>query len=312
MPTTGQFRPSSLRIATMPRVIPNYSLYGDQAQPSWQSTFDFEWIPARSRRYNWEIQPHTHDAFVQILLLQQGGAQVQLDHARISERAPCLILIPAQTVHGFHFASDTDGPVVTAAQRPLESLAQVVMPELVDNIRKPLVMSLASQDSAMEALMPIFLAIERESRRSSTGQVAAALSLITALLVQVARLRQVDAATPMLRDSRKHGQIQKFRALVDARFKQHLPLQDYAAELGITAGQLTRLCREVLGTSSLAVLHARLVHEAQRELVYTDVSIKRLASDLGFVDEAYFGRFFRKHTGLTPREFRARARTSAH
>ena len=294
----------------MPRAIPNYSLYGDQAQPSWQSTFDFEWIPARSKRYNWEIQPHTHDAFIQILLLRQGAAEVRVDHARISERAPCLIVIPAQTVHGFHFAPDTDGPVVTAAQRPLESLAQVVMPELVESMRKPLVMSLAQQDAVMDTLMPIFLAIERESRQSSEGQVAAALSLITALLVQVARLRRAEAATPLPRDSRKNGQIQKFRALVDANFKQHLPLQFYASELGITPGQLTRLCREVLGISSLAVLHARLAHEAQRDLVYTDMSIKRLANDLGFVDEAYFGRFFRKLTGLTPREFRARSRAS--
>ena len=97
---------------------------------------------------------------------------------------------------------------------------------------------------------------------------------------------------------------------MDANFKQHLPLQFYASELGITPGQLTRLCREVLGISSLAVLHARLAHEAQRDLVYTDMSIKRLANDLGFVDEAYFGRFFRKLTGLTPREFRARSRAS--
>lgn len=45
--------------------------------------------------------------------------------------APCLILIPAQTVHGFDFSADVDGPVVTAAQRPLESLAGLSMPELL-------------------------------------------------------------------------------------------------------------------------------------------------------------------------------------
>lgn len=295
----------------MARAIPNYSLYGDQAQPSWLSSFDFEWIPERSARYNWRIQPHTHDAFIQILLLLQGAVEVQMDHARISERAPCLIVIPAQTVHGFHFDPDTYGPVVTAAQRPLESLARVVMPELVESMRKPLVMSLAGQDTVIDALMPIFLAIERESRQSTAGQVAAALSLITALLVQIARLRHADAATPV-RDSRKNGQIQKFRTLVDATFKQHLPLRFYASELGISPGQLTRLCHEVLGVSSLAVIHARLAHEAQRDLVYTDVSIKRLAHDLGFVDEAYFGRFFRRQTGVTPREFRNRARAHAH
>ncbi|NVO07838.1 MAG: AraC family transcriptional regulator, partial [Rhodoferax sp.] len=41
--------------------------------------------------------------------------------------------------------------------------------------------------------------------------------------------------------------------------------------------------------------------------VYTSASIKQLSFALGFADETYFGRFFRKHTGLSPREFRAQA-----
>ena len=102
----------------MARQIPNYALYGDQDLPSWQDSFDFEWIPQRSRPYNWRIHPHTHDAFIQILHLTQGGVEVFADGTRAALQAPCLILIPAQTVHGFAFTSDVDGPVVTAAQRP--------------------------------------------------------------------------------------------------------------------------------------------------------------------------------------------------
>lgn len=59
--------------------------------------------------------------------------------------------------------------------------------------------------------------------------------------------------------------------------------------------------------SSLDVINARLVHEAQRDLVYTSNSIQQLADSLGFADETYFGRFFRKHTGLSPRAFRLKA-----
>jgi AraC family transcriptional activator of pobA len=62
-----------------------------------------------------------------------------------------------------------------------------------------------------------------------------------------------------------------------------------------------------LGVSSLDVINARIVHEAQRELVYTTSSTKQLAAQLGFSDEAYFSRFFRKHTGLSPRVFRGNA-----
>nr|WP_315185545.1 helix-turn-helix domain-containing protein [uncultured Albidiferax sp.] len=289
------------------RVIPNYALYGDQAAPGWQSSFDFEWIPQRSRPYNWEIRPHKHDAFLQLLYLVQGTAEVQIDHARFAVSAPCLLLIPAQTVHAFSFSDDMDGPVVTAAQRPLESLAGVAMPGLLPTIRTPAVIPLDTSSGHAEMLMPLFLSIEREAHLLAAGQVNAGMALVAAVCVQVARLAQVQQAAKALGNPRKTQQIEKFRAMVDARFKQHLPITAYAEQLGITPGQLSRLCREVLGMSSLDVINARLVHEAQRDLVYTSNSIQQLADSLGFADETYFGRFFRKHTGLSPRAFRLKA-----
>lgn len=62
--------------------------------------------------------------------------------------------------------------------------------------------------------------------------------------------------------------------------------------------------------------HARHAEQAGQGLAARDAnessqsrlaSLEQLAGQLGFADEAYFGRFFRKHTGLSPREFRARA-----
>ena len=289
------------------RVIPSYALYGDQAQPGWKNSFDFEWIPQRSGPNNWEISPHVHEAFIQLLYLTQGFGEVQLDNAKWRVPSPCLLIVPAQTVHGFRFSGDVNGPVVTATQRPLESLAALVMPELLQTIRKPAVISLADDGRHAQALMPLFLALEREARTPAVGQFAAGMSLLTALLVQAARLGQAMAPAPLAVSLRKTAQIEKFRALVNEHFKKHLPMVFYASHLGVTPGQLSRLCREVLGTSSLEVINARLIHEAQRDLVFTSSSIQQLADALGFADEAYFGRFFRKHTGLTPREFRAKA-----
>ena len=289
------------------RVIPNYSLYGVQAQPAWQNWFDFEWIPQRSRPYNWKIRPHQHDALIQILYLTQGTGEVLIDHAKISFTAPCLLIIPAQTVHGFDFSEDVDGPVVTAAQRPLESLISLASPELLASLRKPAVMALDDASGHAQALMPLFLAMEREAQIQAAGQLTAGMALLTAICIQVARLTQTNEASVSKAHSRKSAQIEKFRNMVDEHFARHLPIGDYAGQLGITPGQLSRLCREVLGMSSLDVVNARVIHEAQRGLVYTGNSIKQLAYTLGFADENYFCRFFRKHTGLSPREFRAKA-----
>ena len=110
--------------------------------------------------------------------------------------------------------------------------------------------------------------------------------------------------------TRRSEQIECFRAAVDAHFRERLPVARYAAELGLSAGQLSRLCRESLGMSCLAVVNMRVVHEAECELVYSTLGIKQIAHKLGFADDAYFGRFFRKCTGVTPTEFRRRARQS--
>ena len=292
------------------RAIPNYALYGDQATPAWASLFNFEWIPQRSAPYQWTIQPHRHDAFVQLLYLTAGSVEVQIDDAHHRAVAPCLLLIPAGHVHGFKFASDVDGPVVTATQKTLESLASVVMPDLLATLRHPRVLPLQAEMRYVDQLMPLFLALERESRTPASGQVAASMSLPMALMVQVDRLCQMsDAQAPQAGQppSRKARQIERFRSLIDEHFRVQRSVPFYAGALNISAGQLTRLCRECLGLSSLDVINARILHEAQRGLVYTHLSIKQLAGELGFEDDAYFSRFFRKHTGLSPVAFRTRA-----
>lgn len=290
------------------KTVPNFALYGTQAQPAWMDLVHFERIPDRSSLFDWEIEPHFHDALIQVLYPTRGGGETFIDDKKWVLRPPCLIVAPARSVHGFHFSPDIDGPVITAAQRPLESLASIAAPELLPHIRTPTVLNVDPAGRHAEALMPLFEAIEREAFTHAQGQVAAGMSLVVALFVQIARISQSAQSTDTQTRSRKAGQIERFRALLDERCRQRVPVESYAQRMGVTAGQLTRLCREVLGMSALDAINARVMHEAQRELVYSSLSIKQVAAEIGFEDEAYFGRFFKKHTGLRPTEFRDMAR----
>lgn len=290
------------------RVIPNYDLYGEQATPGWSSSFNFEWIPQRSKIYNWTIQPHRHDSFLQILYLKSGYVEVQIDEVKTRADAPCLLVIPSGHVHGFNFSKTIDGPVVTVTQKALESVAASVMPELLETIRTPRILSLQSEMRYIGQLMPLFLSIEQESQTHAVGQMAAGMSLLLALLVQVNRITKLSGLAESQTHhtiSRKTRQLEKFRSLIDRDFRKQHSLQIYANEIGVTVGHLSRLCREVLGRSSLEVINARILQEAERELVYTSVSIQQLAHELGFDDDAYFARFFKKHTGVSPKAYRA-------
>ena len=291
--------------------VPHFDLYGSLEQPAWRGLVHVERIPDRAARHDWQISPHVHDVLTQVLFVQAGGGRAVIEKAIWALKPPCLVVVPAGSVHGFRFLPGTDGAVITAAQRPLESAAAAFAPGLLHAMRRPAVISVDSGARHAEALLPLIDATAREARVHAPGEAAAGMALLVALFVQVARLSGGAAGGgDALAHSRKAARIERFQALLDAGFKARWPVQHYASELGVTPGQLTRLCREWLGMSSLEVINRRVLHEAQRQLVYASLSIKQIAAELGFADEAYFGRFFRKQTGQTPTAFRSAARSA--
>jgi AraC family transcriptional activator of pobA len=68
------------------------------------------------------------------------------------------------------------------------------------------------------------------------------------------------------------------------------------------------MVRAETGQNAQALLHARLAREACRRLVHVVAPVSRLAFELGFEDPAYFCRFFKRHTGLAPSDYREKAR----
>ena len=172
--------------------VHNFALYGtSEAQPAWADLVHFERIPERSSLFDWEIDLHFHDALIQVLYPVSGGGETFIDGRKWTLRTPCLIVAPARSVHGFHWTiGDVDGPVVTAAQRPLESLAATASPELLQHIRKPTVLHVDPKSRHADSLMPLFDAIEREAATHTQGQVAAGMALMVALFVQIARISE--------------------------------------------------------------------------------------------------------------------------
>ena len=128
--------PRHLVSSSRARRIPNYAMYGDNAPAGGSNMFNFEWIPERSPLYGWEIDPHEHQSLIQILYMTEGLGHALLDDVRWPLRAPALVVVPAGRVHGFEFNPQVNGVVVTAAQKPLEAMAQIVMPELLHTLRE--------------------------------------------------------------------------------------------------------------------------------------------------------------------------------
>ena len=99
-------------------------------------------------------------------------------------------------------------------------------------------------------------------------------------------------------------QIRQFGALLNQHYRTLRSVRDYAALLHLTANHLNALCRRVLNKTASALIHERVIMEAQRLLSHSALGVAQVAYELGFEDASYFVRYFRKYTGTTPEAFR--------
>jgi len=289
----------------MTTTIPSYGLYGEEPDMAIEfgAFFNLEYLPERSGIYNWKIPAHVHKFLIQILYIKEGTCKVFLNNIKKQIDAPTLLVIPAGTVHSLNYSHDVDGPSITATQRSAELVAQALMPEIVQIIRKPQAYPISNDNEAQEILR-IYENIHQELKTTPFGHFPICASLLFTIFIKIAALSSQQENIKTIVPSRKALLVDKFLALINSKDKVHATVQEYADSIGITSGHLSRSCREVLGISANDVVNNFVIQDAQKELVYTKLSIKQIADSLGFSDEAYFTRFFKKHIGMSPKKFR--------
>ncbi|MEI7676838.1 MAG: helix-turn-helix domain-containing protein [Bacteroidales bacterium] len=95
-----------------------------------------------------------------------------------------------------------------------------------------------------------------------------------------------------------------FRDLLESNYTQLKSVNDYAKLIFVSEKRLGQATAKVLGKSPKEIINDRILLEAKRLLVHTNLSIKEIGQGLGFEDPAYFVRYFKKNAESTPVEFR--------
>jgi len=268
-------------IPTKPAIkVPVFQLYGEKGQLPVPDRIHCESIASRSRLHNWEINPHRHHGLFQVLWLEQGEADFQLDGQQGQLIEGSVLLVPQHCVHGFKFSKDAHGLVVTLAYSLIDSLDSDLAHELM-TLAEPVHCVLHDRVSAA-AIEVGLRALYFEYQQRDRYHQAVIESLVSTTLAWLMR-----------------------ENLAQARDKVGVTVVHYyAAQLGISVAHLNAICRELSGRSALQLIHERLMLEARRELIYTSMTIKEISELLGFTDPAYFTRFFKRQMGMSPKDFR--------
>jgi AraC-like DNA-binding protein len=102
--------------------------------------------------------------------------------------------------------------------------------------------------------------------------------------------------------------LREFNMLVEAHFKTEHSVSFYAEKLYKSPKTLSNNFAK-LNTSPLQIIHERIVLEVKRLLIYTDKTAKEIAYEVGFEDASHLSRLFKKHTALSPSDFKKQLKT---
>ncbi|MBA6116698.1 helix-turn-helix domain-containing protein [Pseudomonas putida] len=284
--------------STLPGV-PLFQLYGENH--AWPGTdlLHCEPIPARSRLHHWEIKPHQHAELFQLLYVQRGQAQVEIEGVRSAIDEAAIQVVPPLTVHGFRFSADIQGHVLTFGTALVADLEQRLGAPL-GVLAKAGCYPLGKDRVRLRNLIET---LQQEYQGNAPSRAPLLDALVTALMVWISR-RQLLGQPPRNRDERDRQLLGQYLRLVEAHFREHLSVEAFAARLQIPSLHLNQLCRALSGQTALQVVHQRLLLEARRNLRYTRMSIGQLSDNLGFTDPTYFARFFKRLSGQTPKAYR--------
>lgn len=139
---------------------------------------------------------------------------------------------------------------------------------------------------------------ERRPRQTS-GVLRLLLQLLVARLEAMA-VRRETSGTALDGNARLY---QRFRAELEQNFRREKSPAAYATQLGVHPNHLSTAVTTASGLPPGDWIRARVVLEAQCLLANTTRAIKEVAGELGYGDEAYFSRLFKKAVGVSPRDY---------
>ena len=165
---------------------------------------------------------------------------------------------------------------------------------------------IAINKSESQTLSWIISEMEKDIRENSLAINEAILSYLKLFLINCSRIKKKNYPELQLNESlpKEKFIVQQLKNYIESNFKTLHSPKEYANLLHISPNALTKLVKATYNKTPSSLIAERIVIEAKRELYLTDKSVEEIAIDLGYDDQFYFSRFFKKHTNISPSIYR--------
>jgi AraC family transcriptional regulator, transcriptional activator of pobA len=248
------------------------------------------------------LAPHKHDFYVSVLFTCGSGTH-EIEFNKYDVRPGKVFMIAPGQVHNWQFSRDINGYIFFHTK---EFFDLNFTYEKVENF--PFFSSLRNCPEIV-LKKPLFKKI-KEMYREITGEYhqdqlmkfQKIVSLVNVLYITLAR----EYIPPTVRESQDLNyltRLKKLEGLIDKNFRIIKSPEKYAQMMNVSEKHLNRICKTCLNKTVSKVITDRIILEAKRMLVYSKNNISEIIKELGYENNSYFSRLFKKNTGKTPLEF---------
>ncbi|MDP4240927.1 MAG: helix-turn-helix transcriptional regulator [Bacteroidota bacterium] len=254
-------------------------------------------------------KPHRHDYYTIIFIEQGEGAHfIDFTEYKVEDRTVFFIL-PGQ-MHQLVLTREPVGWVVTFTEEFL--IANSIPEKLINDIYlfndygqspplpisekdMPVYRNLISQMTYFAGSLELYT-------REAVG------SLLKLFLIQSNNHCSLHKSNnPQLVET-SNQILRTFKKSLNKKYATAHMVSEYADEMAVSSDYLNKTVKNLTGKSAKEHIQSKLITEAKRSLLFSNISNKELAYELGFEESAHFNNFFKKLTGQTPSEFRVSAR----
>lgn len=168
------------------------------------------------------------------------------------------------------------------------------------NVHIPIIELEEKEQKKLNSLNEVFIE-ELETKDTIQAEMLRML-MARFIIISTRLLKAKEGFVERFKDT-KIDLLREFNMLVETHFKTEHSVSFYADKLFKSPKTLSNTFAK-LNKSPLQIIHERVLLEAKRLLIYTDKTAKEIAYEVGFEDASHLSRLFKKHTQLSPSDFK--------
>lgn len=238
--------------------------------------------------------------FFAILIITDGEVNHMVDFEKHTLQGGDVMVISKGQIHAFNESSQYKGYLILFTEAFMQKyIAQSTIAQINHLYNYFLGQEKINNPDRNQTLLGVF---QKEIKNNSSSLP----NIIGALLsIYLLKLNEEDKrSTAKTLDNKNLDYFNHFKLLVEENFSKTRDAKVYASDLSISYKHLNEVCKKIAKTTAKSFIDSYVILEAKRMLVTTSLSVKEIAFALGFDEPTNFLKYFRKHTNLTPVEFR--------